>query len=139
MQEYNVGPRAPTLIEVLHCPKCGTLNRAPEFAPSSPKAQLSCHGCFAATEVGRSDIFLKPIHYYWAVNCKRCSFVITLAETPDRTEIERARTPLQGFSAFCLACENELQYQPNDVIMWSAPPPTQAFIAHPAFAKIRKT
>jgi len=115
-------PGAPTLIEVVHCPKCGTLNRTPEFVASSPKAQLSCHGCVASPEVARSDIFLKPIHYYWVVNCKRCSFVITLAETPHRMEIERARAPLRGFSAFCLACENELEYQPNEVIVWSGPP-----------------
>ena len=138
MVEYNVGPRAPTLIEVVHCPKCGTLNRAPEFAPSSPKAQFTCRGCFAKPEVMRSDTFLKPIHYYWAVDCKQCSFVITLAETPDRPEIERARAALGGFRGFCPACKTELEYQPPDVMVWSGPPPTLAFIAHPAFMKIRK-
>jgi hypothetical protein len=82
--------------------------------------------------------FLKPIHYYWAVDCKRCSFVITLAETRHRPEIERAKSALQGFKAFCPACKRELEYQPKDVIVWSGPPPTPAFIAHPAFAKIRE-
>jgi hypothetical protein len=138
MPEYHVGPRAPTFIEVVHCPKCGTLNRAPEFAPSSPKVPLTCRGCFASAEVMPSEIFLKPIHYYWAVECRRCSFVITLAETPHRAEIERARRALPGFKAFCPACKRELEYQPSDVIAWSGPPPTPAFIAHPAFAKIRE-
>ena len=136
--EYNVGPRAPTLIEVVHCPKCGTLNRAPEFVGSSEKAQLTCHGCFAKPEVMRSDTFLKPIHYYWAVDCKRCGFAITLAETANRPEIERARDALQGFSAFCPACKAELKYQPANVLVWAGPPPTTAFIAHPAFVKLRK-
>jgi len=138
MAEYHVGPRAPTLIEVVHCPKCGTLNRAPEFAPSSPKAQLTCRGCFAKPEVMRSDIFLKPIHYYWAVDCKQCGFVVTLAETPRRPEIEGAKAVMPVFKAFCPACEAELEYQPADVIVWLGPPPTAAFIAHPAFVKIRE-
>jgi hypothetical protein len=137
MVEYNVGPRAPTLIEVVHCSKCGTLNRAPEFLAGSEKAQLSCHGCFANSEVMRTDTFLKPIHYYWAVNCKQCSFVIALAATPNRPDIERARNTPQGFSAFCPACKAELEYQPADVLVWAGPPPTPAFIAHPAFAKLR--
>lgn len=137
MTEYYVGPRAPTLV--VHCPKCGTLNRAPEFAPATPKSQLTCRGCFAKPEVMQSDTFLKPIHYYWAVDCKRCSHVITLAETPDRLEIERVRVTVRGFKAFCPACETELEYQPADVIVWSGPPPPPAFIAHPAFVKIRKT
>jgi hypothetical protein len=138
MVEYNVGPRAPTLIEVVHCPKCGTLNRAPEFPSGSQKAQLSCHGCFAKPEVIRSDTFLKPVHYYWAVDCKRCDFVIALAETRDRPDIERSRAALQGFSAFCPACKAELEYKPLDVLIWSGPPPTSAFITHPAFMKLRK-
>jgi hypothetical protein len=138
MSEYRVGPAAPTFLEVAHCPKCGTLNRAPEFAPSSPKAALRCRGCFANSEVMRSDVFLKPIHYYWVVECKRCSFVITLAETPQRPKIEKAKAALQGFEAFCPACKRELEYEPCDVIVWSGPPPTPAFIAHPAFAKIRE-
>src|SRR5436309_7224230 len=37
MPENHVGPRAPTFIEVGHCPQCGTLNRVPELAPSSPE------------------------------------------------------------------------------------------------------
>src|SRR5713101_9720019 len=131
MAEYHVGPRAPTFIEVVHCPKCGTLNRAPEFASSSPKAPLTCRGCLARTEVTRSEIFLKPIHYYWAVECKRCSFVITLAETPHRPEIEKTKAAPQGFKAFCPACKRELEYEATDIIVWSGPPPTPAFIAHP--------
>jgi hypothetical protein len=138
MVEYNVGPRAPTLIEVVHCPKCGTLNRAPEFGPSSVKAQLTCRGCLAKPEVTRADTFLKPIHYYWAVDCKRCRFAITLAETPERPEIKRAKDMLEPFMAFCPPCGKELEYQPADVVVWSGPPPTSAFIAHPAFLKLRK-
>ena len=139
MTEYNIGARAPTFIEVVHCPKCGTLNRAPDFEPATPKSQLTCRGCFAKPEVMQSDTFLMPIHYYLAVDCKRCSFVITLAKTPNRLEIESARATLQGFKAFCPACETELEYQPADVIVWSGPQPTPAFIAHPAFVKIHKT
>ena len=138
MAEYHIGPRAPTFIEVVHCPKCGTLNRAPEFAPAHPKSQMTCRGCFARPEVMQSDTFLKPIHYYWAVSCKRCSQVITLAETPDRPEIERARATLQGFKALCPACKTELEYQPADVTVWVGPAPTTAFIAHPSFVKLRQ-
>ena len=139
MTEYNIGSRAPTFIEVVQCPKCGTLNRAPDFEPATSKSQLTCRGCFAKPEVMQSDTFLMPIHYYLAVDCKRCSFVITLAQTPDRLEIETERATLQGFKAFCPACETELEYQPADVIVWSGPKPTPSFIAHPAFVKIHKT
>ena len=139
MTEYHIGARAPTFLELVRCPLCETLNRAPDFAPATAKSQLTCCGCFAKPEVMQSDTFLMPIHYYWAVDCKRCSFVITLAETSDRPEIESARATLQGFKAFCPACETELEYQPADVIVWSGPKPTPAFIPHPAFVKIRKT
>jgi hypothetical protein len=136
MAEYNVGPRAPTLIEVVHCPKCGRLNRAPEFPPFREKMELTCHGCLAKPEVLRGDTFLKPIHYYWAVDCKRCSFVITLAETPHRRGVNRDM--VGAFPAFCPACRRELEYEAGDVMVWAGPPPTSAFIAHPAFLKFQK-
>ena len=138
MTEYNIGPRAPTFIELVQCPQCDTLNAAPEFAPDTPKSQLRCRGCFAKSDVMESSTFLMPIHYYFAVDCKRCSFVITLSETPNRLEIESERATLQGFKALCPACEAELEYQPADVIVWPGPKPTAAFITHPAFVKIRK-
>jgi hypothetical protein len=81
---------------------------------------------------------LRRVNAPWAVNCKQCSFVITLAETPNRLEIERARAAPGGFRAFCPACKTELEYQRADVMVWSGPPPTPAFIAHPAFVKIRE-
>jgi hypothetical protein len=139
MTEYYIGPRAPRFIEVVRCPQCDMLNRAPDFAPAVPKSQLTCRGCFAKSEVMQSCTFLMPIHYYLAVDCKGCSFVITLDETPDRPEIESARATLREFKAFCPACETGLQYQPADVIVWSGPKPTPGFLAHPAFVKIRKT
>ena len=138
MTEYNIGSRAPTFIEVVQCPNCGMLNRAPDFEPNIPKSQLTCRGCFAKPEVMQIDTFLMPIHYYLAVACKRCSFVITLAQTPDRVEIENARAALQGFKAFCPACGTELEYRPAEVIVWSGPKPTPDFITHPAFVKIHK-
>jgi len=64
MPEYHVGPRAPTFIEVVHCPKCGTLNRAPELAPSSPEywalfaVVLDCRSRYRSqVERGRSSAF----------------------------------------------------------------------------------
>src|SRR5206468_6872989 len=64
MPENHVGPRAPTFIEVVHCPKCGTLNRAPELAPSSPEywalfaVVLDCRSRYRSqVERGRSSAF----------------------------------------------------------------------------------
>ncbi len=138
MREYSFGPRAPTFIEVVLCPECGTLNRAPEFAPATPKSGLTCRCCFAKPEVRQADTFLVPVHYYPAVDCKRCGFVITLAETNDQQEIGSLRVTLQEFKALCPACRTELEYQPSDVVVWTGPKPTPAFIAHPAFGKMRK-
>jgi Zn ribbon nucleic-acid-binding protein len=139
MTEYKIGAQALTLIEVVNCPKCGTLNRAPDFAPASLKSQLMCRACFAKPVVMQSYTFLMPIHFYLAVECKQCGFVITLAITPDRLQIETARAALPGFNAICPACQTELEYQPADVVVWSGPQPTPAFVAHPTFVEIHKT
>ena len=37
MTEYHIGAQAPTFLEVVRCPQCNTLNRAPDFAPATPK------------------------------------------------------------------------------------------------------
>jgi hypothetical protein len=139
MTEYKIGTQALTLLEVVNCPKCGALNRAPDFAPASAKSELTCRGCFEKPVVMQSYTFFMPIHYYLAVDCKRCRFVITLAATPEPLQIESARGALTAFKTLCPACQTETDYQPADVIVWSGSRPTPAFVAHPTFLEIHKT
>src|SRR5579864_2263633 len=133
MAERRIGPQAPTVLEVVHCPKCGATNPVSEFGVGAP---IKCRTCFTVFQSRDSDIFLVPVHYYWAVSCKRCAFVIALKPTKYRAEIASITAWVKAFHALCPACKSEAEYQGRDVILWASPPPTAGFIPNAAFLQI---
>jgi|SRR5579871_3262571 len=133
MSERRIGPQAPTFLEVVHCPRCGAVNPLPEFGIA---ASIRCRTCFHQFEAKEEDVFLTPLHYYWAAACKRCAFVIALKETIYRGEIASLTARLNPFRTLCPACKSEAEYQGPDVILWAGPAPSAGFIPHAAFLQV---